>query len=158
MSDSAFYWNSMISQMNRAAGRVLPRSGAHRVKDMLATTEHNLDSLERTVDLIAQTSILFVDPARLTDLANEMHWIRLTHQLAYMADKSLPKGSQKVIQMLARTEHNFDSLDRTIDKIHTTYETIPFFGDLTQLRRLGVLAGEMRRVVEAERFRKQSSK
>src|ERR671937_2369740 len=42
------------------------------LEEMLASTDHNLDALDRTIDRISQTSIMFVDPARLTNLANEM--------------------------------------------------------------------------------------
>src|SRR5438132_805735 len=48
---------------------------AKKVKELLASTEHNLDALERTIDGVSQTSIMFVDPTRLTNLANEMRQV-----------------------------------------------------------------------------------
>ena len=64
-------WNSLMSQLNQMADNAL-QNRAKKVKEMLASTEHNLDALDRTIDRISQTSIMFVDPARLTNLANEM--------------------------------------------------------------------------------------
>ena len=64
-------WNSLMSQLNQMADNAL-QNRAKKVKEMLASTDHNLDALERTIDRISQTSIMFVDPARLTNLANEM--------------------------------------------------------------------------------------
>jgi len=64
-------WNSLMSQLNQMADNAL-QNRAKKVKEMLASTEHSLDALDRTIDRISQTSIMFVDPARLTNLANEM--------------------------------------------------------------------------------------
>jgi hypothetical protein len=64
-------WNSLLGQLNQMADNAL-QNRAKKVKEMLASTEHNLDALDRTIDRISQTSIMFVDPARLTNLANEM--------------------------------------------------------------------------------------
>lgn len=64
-------WNSLMSQLNQMADNAL-QNRAKKVKEMLASTDHNLDALDRTIDRISQTSIMFVDPARLTNLANEM--------------------------------------------------------------------------------------
>jgi hypothetical protein len=60
-----------MSQLNQMADAAL-QNRSKKVKEMLASTEHNLDGLDRTIDRISQTSIMFVDPARLTNLANEM--------------------------------------------------------------------------------------
>jgi hypothetical protein len=67
-------WNSLISQLNQMADNAL-QNRAKKVKEMLASTDHNLDALDRTIDRISQTSIMFVDPARLTNLANEMRQV-----------------------------------------------------------------------------------
>ena len=64
-------WNSLMSQLNQMADNAL-QNRSKKVKEMLASNEHNLDALDRTIDRISQTSIMFVDPARLTNLANEM--------------------------------------------------------------------------------------
>jgi hypothetical protein len=64
-------WNAMMSQLNQMADAAL-QNRSKKVKEMLASTEHTVDGLDRTIDRISQTSIMFVDPARLTNLANEM--------------------------------------------------------------------------------------
>jgi hypothetical protein len=64
-------WPSLMSQLNQMADNAL-QNRSKKVKEMLGTTEHNVDALDRTIDRISQTSIMFVDPARLTNLANEM--------------------------------------------------------------------------------------
>ena len=64
-------WNSLMSQLNQMADNAL-QNRSKKVKEMLASTDHSVDSLDRTIDRISQTSIMFVDPARLTNLANEM--------------------------------------------------------------------------------------
>jgi hypothetical protein len=64
-------WPSLMSQLNQMADSAL-QNRSKKVKEMLASTEHNLDAVDRTIDRISQTSIMFVDPARLTNLANEM--------------------------------------------------------------------------------------
>jgi hypothetical protein len=64
-------WGPLMSQLNQMADNAL-QNRSKKVKEMLASTEHTLDALDRTIDRISQTSIMFVDPARLTNLANEM--------------------------------------------------------------------------------------
>jgi hypothetical protein len=64
-------WPSLMSQLNQMADNAL-QNRSKKVKEMLASTEHHLDAVDRTIDRISQTSIMFVDPARLTNLANEM--------------------------------------------------------------------------------------
>ncbi len=64
-------WPALMAQLNQMADAAL-QNRSKKVKEMLASTEHNLDGLDRTIDRISQTSIMFVDPARLTNLANEM--------------------------------------------------------------------------------------
>jgi hypothetical protein len=64
-------WPALMSQLNQMADNAL-QNRSKKVKEMLASTEHNVDALDRTIDRISQTSIMFVDPARLTNLANEM--------------------------------------------------------------------------------------
>jgi Domain of unknown function (DUF4388) len=67
-------WQSLMNELNSMADNAL-QNRSKKVKEMLATTEHTLDSLDRTIDRISQTSIMFVDPARLTNLANEMRQV-----------------------------------------------------------------------------------
>lgn len=64
-------WNSLMGQLNQMADNALANR-AKKVKEMLASTDHNVDGLDRTIDRISQTSIMFVDPAKLMNLANEM--------------------------------------------------------------------------------------
>jgi hypothetical protein len=64
-------WPALMSQLNQMADAAL-QNRSKKVKEILGSTEHNLDGLDRTIDRISQTSIMFVDPARLTNLANEM--------------------------------------------------------------------------------------
>jgi Domain of unknown function (DUF4388) len=64
-------WPSLMSQLNQMADNAL-QNRSKKVKEMLGSTDHTLDGLDRTIDRISQTSIMFVDPARLTNLANEM--------------------------------------------------------------------------------------
>ena len=64
-------WPALMSQLNQMADNAL-QNRSKKVKEMLGSTEHNVDALDRTIDRISQTSIMFVDPARLTNLANEM--------------------------------------------------------------------------------------
>ena len=67
-------WSALMSQLNQMADSAL-QSRSKKVKEMLSSTEHNVDALDRTIDRISQTSIMFVDPARLTNLANEMRQV-----------------------------------------------------------------------------------
>jgi hypothetical protein len=67
-------WSALIGQLNQMADSAL-QNRSKKVKEMLASTDHNLDAVDRTIDRISQTSIMFVDPARLTNLANEMRQV-----------------------------------------------------------------------------------
>jgi hypothetical protein len=73
-SETDIDWQSLMNELNSMADNAL-QNRSKKVKEMLASTEHNLDSLDRTIDRISQTSIMFVDPARLTNLANEMRQV-----------------------------------------------------------------------------------
>src|SRR5256714_3269225 len=64
-------WPALMSQLNQMADNAL-QNRSKKVKEMLSSTEHNVDALDRTIDRISQTSIMFVDPARRTNLANKM--------------------------------------------------------------------------------------
>ncbi len=64
-------WDGLLNQLQDLADESLGNR-AKKVKEMLAATEPSLDALDRTIDRISQTSIMFVDPARLTNLANQM--------------------------------------------------------------------------------------
>jgi hypothetical protein len=70
-NESNIDWGSLMGQLNQMADNAL-QNRSKKVKEMLAATDHNLDSIDRTIDRISQTSIMFVDPARLTNLANDM--------------------------------------------------------------------------------------
>lgn len=67
-------WNALMAQLNQMADNAL-QNRAKKVKEMLASTDHDLDALDRTIDRIGQTSIMFVDPARLQNLANDMRQV-----------------------------------------------------------------------------------
>jgi hypothetical protein len=67
-------WQSLMNELNAMSDNAL-QNRSKKVKEMLASTEHSLDALDRTLDRISQTSIMFVDPARLTNLANEMRQV-----------------------------------------------------------------------------------
>jgi uncharacterized protein DUF4388 len=67
-------WGGLMNQLNQMADSAL-QNRSKKVKEMLGATDHNLDALDRTIDRISQTSIMFVDPARLTNLANEMRQV-----------------------------------------------------------------------------------
>ncbi len=67
-------WQSLMNELNSMADNAL-QNRSKKVKEMLASTEHSLDALDRTLDRVSQTSIMFVDPARLTNLANEMRQV-----------------------------------------------------------------------------------
>src|SRR2546423_2516311 len=73
-NEPAIDWPALIGQLNQMADRAL-QNRSDKVKEMLASTEHNLHAVDRTIDRISQTSIMFVDPARLTTLANEMRQV-----------------------------------------------------------------------------------
>jgi len=67
-------WDGLLNQLQDLADESLGNR-AKKVKEMLAATEPSLDALDRTIDRISQTSIMFVDPARLTNLANQMRQV-----------------------------------------------------------------------------------
>jgi len=64
-------WDAIIHRLAQMADASL-QSRSKKVKEMLSATEPNLDALDRTIDRISQVSIMFVDPARLTNLAEQM--------------------------------------------------------------------------------------
>ncbi len=67
-------WQTLMNQLYQMADNAL-QNRSKKVKEMLASTEHNLDAVDRTIDRVSQTSIMFVDPTRLTNLANEMRQV-----------------------------------------------------------------------------------
>ena len=73
-AESEVDWDGLMNQLQELADESLGNR-AKKVKEMLAGTEPNLDALDRTIDRVSQTSIMFVDPARLTNLANQMRQI-----------------------------------------------------------------------------------
>jgi hypothetical protein len=72
--DAAIDWEGLINQLMQLADNSL-QNRSKKIKEMLASTEHNLDALDRTIDRVSQTSIMFVDPVKLTNLANEMRQV-----------------------------------------------------------------------------------
>jgi len=67
-------WEGLMNQLYALADESLGNR-AKKVKEMLASTEPHLDALDRTIDRISQTSIMFVDPARLANLADQMRQV-----------------------------------------------------------------------------------
>src|SRR5207249_324116 len=52
-------WPALMSQLNQMADSALT-SRSKKVKEMLSSTDHSVDALDRTIDRISQTSIMFV--------------------------------------------------------------------------------------------------
>ncbi len=67
-------WDGLLRQLFQMADAAL-QNRSKKVKEMLAATEHSLDALDRTIDRIAQISIMFVPPERLTNLADQMRQV-----------------------------------------------------------------------------------
>jgi hypothetical protein len=67
-------WEGLMAQLYEMADGTL-QGRSKKVKEMLAATDHDLDALDRTIDRIAQTSIMFVDPVKLTNLADDMRQV-----------------------------------------------------------------------------------
>ena len=67
-------WEGLMNQLYALADESLGNR-AKKVKEMLALTEPHLDALDRTIDRVSQTSIMFVDPARLANLADQMRQV-----------------------------------------------------------------------------------
>ena len=67
-------WEGLMNQLYALADESLGNR-AKKVKEMLASTEPHLDALDRTIDRVSQTSIMFVDPARLANLADQMRQV-----------------------------------------------------------------------------------
>ncbi len=72
--EPALDWDALMRQLIQMADGALQKR-SNKVKDLLASTEHTLDALDRTIDRISQLSIMFVDPARLTNLADQMRQV-----------------------------------------------------------------------------------
>ena len=70
-SEAAIDWDGVLNQLMQMADSAL-QNRSKKIKEMLASTDRNLDALDRTIDRISQTSIMFVDPVKLTNLANDM--------------------------------------------------------------------------------------
>jgi hypothetical protein len=73
-ADASIDWDGLMSQLMQMADSAL-QNRSKKVKEMLSSTEHNQDALDRTIDRISQTSIMFVDPVKLTNLANDMRQV-----------------------------------------------------------------------------------
>lgn len=72
--ESLIDWEGLVNQLMQMADNAL-QNRSKKIKEMLASTEHNLDALDRTIDRVSQTSIMFVDPVKLTNLANDMRQV-----------------------------------------------------------------------------------
>src|SRR5436305_2072759 len=64
-------WPAPMRPLNQKADSALT-SRSTKGKEMPSSTDHSVGALDRTIARISQASIMFVDPARLTNLANEM--------------------------------------------------------------------------------------
>ena len=64
-------WPSLVNEMAGRADAVLG-TRAKKVKELLYATDHSREDLESTVDRISELSIMFVDPSKLTALADDM--------------------------------------------------------------------------------------
>lgn len=73
-SEAHVDWDGLFRTLYQLADVAL-QNRSKKAKEMLAATEHNLDALDRTIDRIAQMSIMFVPPERLTNLADQMRQV-----------------------------------------------------------------------------------
>lgn len=64
-------WAGLQRRLEQLADAALPER-SRKVKDLLQATPPSRDSYIQTIDRIANMSILFIDPARLTTLAGQM--------------------------------------------------------------------------------------
>ena len=67
-------WDAVLAEMAGRADAVLG-TRSKKVKEMLLSTNHNREDVDATLDRIADLSIMFVDPSKLTALADEMRQI-----------------------------------------------------------------------------------
>ena len=64
-------WDGLLAELASRADAVLG-TRSKKVKEMLSATEHSREGLDATFDRISELSIMFVDPSKLTALADEM--------------------------------------------------------------------------------------
>jgi predicted protein tyrosine phosphatase len=64
-------WTALLSHMQQLADAAL-QDRSRKVNEILAATQPNRASFLETIDRIANTSIMFVDPARLNTLAGQL--------------------------------------------------------------------------------------
>ncbi|MFY9614124.1 MAG: hypothetical protein WAT58_01880, partial [Candidatus Dormiibacterota bacterium] len=67
-------WPSLINEMAGRADAVLG-TRSKKVKELLYATNHSREDVESTIDRISELSIMFVDPSKLTALADDMRRI-----------------------------------------------------------------------------------
>jgi hypothetical protein len=67
-------WPSLINEMAGRADAVLG-TRSKKVKELLYATNHSREDVETTIDRISELSIMFVDPSKLTALADDMRRI-----------------------------------------------------------------------------------
>lgn len=64
-------WTALLNHMQQLADAAL-QNRSRKVNEILAATQHNRSSFVQAIDRIANTSIMFVDPARLDTLAGQL--------------------------------------------------------------------------------------
>ena len=67
-------WPTLINEMAGRADAVLG-TRSKKVKELLYATNHSRDDVDATIDRISELSIMFVDPSKLTALADDMRQI-----------------------------------------------------------------------------------
>jgi len=66
-------WSGLLNRMQQLADALGNRSG--KVKEMLGAAQPSRASFTQAIDRIANTSVMFVDPARLDTLAGQLRRI-----------------------------------------------------------------------------------
>jgi hypothetical protein len=74
VAEDGIDWPSLINEMAGRADAVLG-TRAKKVKELLYATNQSRDDVDSTIDKIAELSIMFVDPSKLTTLADDMRRI-----------------------------------------------------------------------------------
>jgi hypothetical protein len=73
-SSESVDWTALLNHMQQLADAAL-QNRSRKVNEILAATQPNRSSLIQAIDRIANTSIMFVDPARLDTLASQLRRI-----------------------------------------------------------------------------------
>src|SRR5438045_9692563 len=72
--ESLVDWDGLVNQLMQMADNAL-QNRSKKIKEMLASTEHNLDALERTIHRVSPTSMMFVDTLEPTQLPTHLHTV-----------------------------------------------------------------------------------